>query len=185
MTDIRNLENTLIPVEKPLYKDWINRALSSMWINRALSSMPNAHAICPKTMGFAYFIPGLNKVHNSELVNDLYEMCKWRKANNKAVLLDDWLKLMDPKLTGSFDNIQKQIDHKQVKNLVVFPNFNPAFNYCLLKQTNLSNVNLYMAVLRDMDSQTIKLALSNLEPTTVRKAFDQTVDLLKQKKHDN
>ena len=171
MTDIRNLENTLIPVEKPLYKDWINRALSSM---------PNANAICPETMGFAYFISGLNKVHGNELTSDMYEMCKsWCKANNKAVLLDDWLKLMDPKLTGNFDNIQKQIDHKQVKNLVVFSNFNPAFNYCLLKQTNLSNVNLYVATLRDMDSQTIKVALSNLKQTTVRKVFDQTVDLLK------
>ena len=177
MTDIKNLENTLIPVEKPLYKNWINHALSDM---------PNAHAICPETMGFAYFISGLNKVHGNELANDMYEMCKsWRKANNKAVLLDDWLKLMDPKLTGGFDNIQKQIDHKQVKNLVVFPNFNPAFVYCLLKQTNLSNVNLYVAVLRDMDSRTIKVALSNLKQTTVREVFDQTVDLLKQKKHDN
>ena len=177
MVDIKNLENTLIPVEKPLYKDWINHTLSSM---------PNTNAICPETMGFAYFISGLNKALGNELTSDMYEMCKsWRKANNKAVLLDDWLKLMDPKLTGDFDNIQKQIDHKQVKNIVVFPNFNPAFNYCLLKQTDLSNVNLYTAVLCDMDSQTIKAALSNLEPTTVRKAFDQIVDLLKQKKHGN
>ena len=176
MVDIKNLENTLIPVEKPLYKDQINHALSDV---------PNANAICPKTMGFAYFISGLNKAIGNELANDLYEIKSWRKANNKAVLLDDWLKLMDPELTGDFHNIQKQIDHKQVKNLVVFPSFNPAFVYCLLKQTNLSNVNLYMAVLRDMDSQTIKVALSNLKQTTVRKAFDQTVDLLKQKKHDN